>query len=281
MRQLGASGATKYFNPFQGSSLHESLMDYGYEPYFFVSQQNHLNEMLETMNFDEVYGRDKLHALWGAGAIPEVLSDQEFFHFTLNTLERKNHKFISFLYNFETHNGLDGIKKFRDGDNEVLNRFHTYDEVFGGFLENFKKSKLHENTILIFTADHSTFPDKHAKNADNKMLNQFVDEIPLMIYYKGVERLEINANYQTSIAFAPTILNLLKIKNQDNYFFGCSIFDGCQNNYFGSIGDFYYKVDENGLSGINAAILQERENFGPTAKLIYEYQLINKYHKFN
>lgn len=278
---LGAAGIKQYFNPFKGTSLHGVLRKYGYEPYFFLSQQNHLNEMLETMDFNEVYGRNKLYEKWGGHNRPEVLSDKELFDFTLKTLEGKKEKFIGFLYNFDTHNGLDGSKKFGKGNNEVLNRFHTYDEVLGNFLNNFKKSKLHENTVLIFTADHSTFPDKHARNADAEMLPHFVDEIPLMIYYKGVQSLKVDAKYQTSIAFAPTILNLMQIRDQENYFFGCSLYDECLENKFGSIGDFYYKVDKGGLSAIDASIPGKIEEFGDVAKAIQEYQLINKYHKFS
>lgn len=278
---LGAAGTKQYFNPFKGTSLHGVLREYGYESYFFLSQQNHLNEMLETMDFNEVYGRDRLYKKWGENDRPEVLSDQELFDFTLKTLESKKEKFIGFLYNFDTHNGLNGYKKFGQGNNEVLNRFHTYDEVFGIFLKNFKNSNLHKNTILIFTTDHSTFPDKHARNADAKIPEHFVDEIPLIIYYNGVQGLKVDARYQTSIAFAPTILNLMKIRDQENYFFGCSIYDECQENRFGSQGDFYYKMNGGELAAIDASIPGEIEKLGDTAKSIQEYQLINKYHKFS
>lgn len=278
---LGAAGAKQYFNPFKGTSLHGILRNHGYKSYFFLSQQNHLNQMLETMDFNEVYGRDKLYEKWGKNNDSEVLSDKELFDFTLKTLETKNEKFIGFLYNFDTHNGLNGSRKFREGKNEVLNRFHTYDEVFGIFLKNFQKSKLHENTVLIFTADHSTFPDKHARNADAKIPEHFVDEIPLMIYYKGVQSLKVDAKYQMSIAFAPTILNFMEIRDHENYFFGCSLYDECQENKFGSQGNFYYQITENKLKGIDASIPGDIEKFGEVAKAIQEYQLINKYHKFS
>ena len=38
----------------------QALKRNGYKNYFFLSQENKLNEMLETMQFDKVYGRDAL-----------------------------------------------------------------------------------------------------------------------------------------------------------------------------------------------------------------------------
>ncbi|MBM9528879.1 sulfatase-like hydrolase/transferase [Desulfoprunum benzoelyticum] len=229
----------------------EALKDEGYKSYFYLSQENVLNKMLETLKFDEVYGRTKLSELYLDGKIDsKVLTDKQLFESMLKSLIEKNEKgekFFAALYNFDTHNNLNAEISYRGLNNEVLNRLKKFDSIFGDFLQEFKKSRLSENTVLIFTSDHSTFPDRHARSADPRMPHFFVDKIPFLIYGNGIKHNIFDAEGATSIAFMPTLLDFLGIKNFSNMMIGCSMFEKCSANRLIVIGDERFQTSREGF----------------------------------
>jgi len=221
----------------------------GYKNYFFLSQENKLNEMLETMQFDQVYGRDALSesVQKKAGRQSVNLSDEQLFDGVLTTLQEKNsknEKFFAAVYNFDTHNGLDSNLKFKNYNNEVLNRFHKFDLVFGKFIKKFENSPLFDNTILIFTSDHSTFPGKSAKEADPTIPNVFVDKIPFLFFGKNISHDIYNSDGATSITFMPTLFDVFGLRNEPNMILGCSLFEKCITRSLGAIGKFFFKIQD-------------------------------------
>ena len=232
----------------------EAFKNKGYKSYFYLSQENELNKMLETLKFDEVYGCAKLAKLYLGGKVDsKTLTDKQLFQSMIKSLVEKNEKgekFFAGLYNFDTHNNLNSEISYRGLNNEVLNRVKKFDIVFGDFLQEFKKSRLSENTVLIFTSDHSTFPDRHARSADPRMPNFFVDKIPFLIYGKGIKHSIFDAEGATSIAFMPTILDFFGIKNFSNMMIGCSIFEKCPSNRLIVIGDERFQTSKEGFVSI-------------------------------
>ncbi len=153
----------------------------------------------------------------------------------LRTLERKPgpaKPFFLGIYNLQTHAfqklTRDGIP-YADGSNHVLNVIHNYDMAFGEFWRYFRQSGLFDNTIVIFTADHTHFPEREfvrvvGQNADYTPV--FVDRIPLIIYDPGKTLPEeFDANYASSIDFTPSLIHWLGLGNRANPFVGQSIFD--------------------------------------------------------
>jgi len=227
----------------------QALKRNGYKNYFFLSQENKLNEMLETMQFDQVYGRDALSESFQKKARRQSanLSDEELFDGVLTTLLDKNsksEKFFAAVYNFDTHNGMDSNLKFKNYNNEVLNRFHKFDLVFGKFIKKFENSPLFDNTILIFTSDHSTFPGKFAKEADPTIPNVFVDKIPFMFFGKNIGHDIYNSDGATSITFMPTLFDVFGLRNEPNMILGCSLFEKCITRSLGAIGKFFFKIQD-------------------------------------
>lgn len=227
-------------------SLPEILRAHGYRSMFFLSQQEFLNRMIETLGFDRTLGRDYLYERHlrqpGDGAPPAYLSDPQLFDATLDELEAQptGKPFFAAIYNFQTHAFLDGELRYRDGGNEMLNRFHTYDRDIGGFIQRFMASRLHENTVLVFTSDHSTFPDPYATKADGRVPGYFVDTIPLMIYWKGVEHRTIDLAGKNSLDLAPSLLSLLGVgREAHNLFLGCTFFEECALDRISNIGEEY------------------------------------------
>ena len=226
-------------------SISDILHQNGYWSAFYLSQQDYINKMLDSLGFDQVAGRDYLFNSYvrkdSSEPMPKLLSDRDLFSSMLKSLESRNSKqpFFAGMYNIQTHAFMDGNKKYQNGDNEVLNRFHSYDRDVGEFMAAFMASPLHENTVLVFTSDHATFPDPHARRAD-PAAQYFVDAIPLLIYWKGVEHKEFDLDGKNSLDLAPSLLSLLGIQHGSNIFLGCTFFEECELDRFSNAGDDYY-----------------------------------------
>lgn len=226
-------------------SVPEILRAHGYRSMFFLSQEEYLNKMIDTLGFDRTLGRDYLydrHLRKPGEGPPAYLSDPQLFDATLAELEAlpADKPFFAAIYNFQTHAFMDGELEYGNGDNQMLNRFHTYDRDVGRFIQRFMASRLHENTVLVFTSDHSTFPDPYAVKADPQIPRYFVDTIPLMIYWKGVGHRSIDLGGKNSLDLAPSLLSLLDVgQDTHNLFLGCTFFEQCALDRISNIGSEY------------------------------------------
>jgi hypothetical protein len=226
-------------------SVPEILRPQGYRSLFFLSQEEYLNKMIESLGFDRTLGRDYLFDTYlrkpGQDAPPAHLSDAQLFDAMLAELQTQptDKPFFAAVYNFQTHAFLDGEEKYGDGGNLMLNQFHTYDRDIGRFIEQFLASPLHDNTVLVVTSDHSTFPSPFAIKADGRIPRYFVDTIPLLIHWKGVEHRKIDLRGKNSLDLAPSILSLLGVRKAHNLFMGCTIFEQCALDRVSNIGEEY------------------------------------------
>lgn len=204
----------------------------GYKSYFLssTSTDSKLNRMLSNMEFDKVYGMGDFYEA------DARMSDRETFK-ALESLTAqltdKNEPFFLGVYPSGTHLGMESYDlHYGDGTNQILNQFYNYDKYFGDFIDWFDKSPASDNTVIILTADHATFPSTQYKTTFKSDANTFIDRIPLIIYGRGIVHQVIDAKNFNSLSFAPTILHLLNIRNGFNFFVGCSLFsDECNSNY--------------------------------------------------
>lgn len=164
-------------------------------------------------------------------------------------LHNKGKPFLLSAYIVGTHHGLDSPDlKFVDGNNSYLNKFYNQDHWFGEFLKRFKQSKISDNTILVFTADHSTYPSTEYKKTFKSSCSVFHDQIPLIIYKKGMKNIHIDAGLRTSLALAPTVLDILGIVDVRNHFLANSLFDQPTKwERFCAQGKSMYHVDDDGI----------------------------------
>ena len=88
------------------------------------------------------------------------------------------------------------------------------DDNVGRILNYLKKSGLEENTIVVFTSDHGDLMGEHLR--DNKNLPYETSAVvPFIIRYPGhVPAGKIISTPYSSIDFAPSILNLMKVKER-------------------------------------------------------------------
>jgi len=224
-------------------SLIDILNNEGYKTYFVNSQPSNIqfSNYLETFNFYQI----------NTGDIKDrYLSDREIFDTLRITIINAEEPFFIGIYNIGTHHGQDSPDiKYRDGSNSYYNKFHNYDAQFGVFIEQFLLNDYFNNTIIIFTTDHATFPSPEYKNAFKSEQKYFVSEIPLLIFYNGIEHKIINAKGRNSICLTPTILDILNIKDYGNYFLGSSLFldDISEIETISAIGDDFYSTKEDAV----------------------------------
>lgn len=199
-------------------SIVDVLNDAGYNTLFVNSEPSNLQFTAYLNSF----GCDTVTS----GAISgRLLTDKEAFGLLETVSEQLTQPFFAGFYNIGTHHGFESPdEKYREGTNAILNKFFNYDAQFGSFWNYFQNSKLADNTILVFTADHSTFDSPEYKAALNSDQNYFINTIPLMIYYRGVTHEIIDAKGRNSLGLTPTLLDILDLEVHDNYFLGTSLF---------------------------------------------------------
>lgn len=236
-------------------SIQDIFRNNNYKTSFINTEPNNaqFTQYLYTLDFDEIVGDTEMECNGMANSI----SDEDAFDLLFDTAlerEKEGSPFFLSMYSFGTHASLDSTgEKFGDGNDRMLNKFYNLDVQLGKFIENFENSELFDNTVLIFTTDHATFADNDFKNAFPDYERTFVeaDEIPLLIYHKGVEAGSIEAEGRNTLDLAPTILDYLDI-SAPNYFLGNSLFASKQNsNVYETVfsySDALYDTDNGNLT---------------------------------
>lgn len=220
-------------------SIQSILSDEGYSTYFINSEPNNADftAYLNNLGYDQVLGDTEVEC----NGMADTISDKDVYEMLFQVAEEKNESgkpFFLSTYTFGTHASLDSTdQKYGDGKNAELNKFYDVDYQFGQFMEKFTNSSLMENTILIFTADHATYQDDSFSAAfpEYKRATTSMDEVPLFIYYDGIEPGTLDVGGRNTICLAPTILDFLDI-TAPNYFVGTSLYSGeaasiCETSY--------------------------------------------------
>jgi phosphoglycerol transferase MdoB-like AlkP superfamily enzyme len=245
-------------------SIGDILNDAGYTTLFINPEPSNIQftNYLKTLGFGEVL----------SGNITDrYLTDSEAFYLLTNTVFKLNDTapFFIAMYNIGTHHGVDSPDlKYGNGNNSLLNKFHNYDAEFGLFFTRLLETGIFDNTILIFTADHATFNSPEYKYTFKSGQEYFINTIPLFIYWRGIDHKIIDAGGRNSLDLAPTILDILKIYDHENYFLGSSLFMENVNNFskISAIGDEFYYT--------GGGVISVMKTGNPEIKLIKEYYSI-------
>lgn len=218
-----------------------AILDHeGYGTYFFTSHPaGAFTNMVDSLGFEHIFDLNAisllLHGQITKQRYTDQLEDESLFRGLTAFLEQRSSArdatpFFIATYNIGTHAFIpvaaDGLR-YGDGDSEPLNKLHTYDAAVGKLLEWFYKSPYAKNTIIVFTTDHATYPDRTYRAVAGPDLGPyFVDKIPLLIL-DPTHQLpsEFDAKGRNSLDLAPTVLQLLGIKRVPNSFLGHSLFE--------------------------------------------------------
>ncbi len=199
------------------------------------------NAIFTSMDTDHIYGQDELKNIINGEPLSWGYSDHQLFPAMWKLVGTQSQEpFVMMLSTVDTHPPFDLAKdmvNYEDGKNNVLNSYHTADDAFAQFWQDFTQSPYYNNTVVIAVADHSAFPGAEVKKIVSGAGQglSFYDENMFMMYLPGVltsalskaepEVLpkEINL-YSSSIDVVPTLLQILNI-NVPNGFEGHSLFD--------------------------------------------------------
>jgi len=213
----------------------------GYDTYFFEPEHDGTPfvHMIRSLGFGDVYTFGRISALLhGAVTVQDQtdqLDDGSLFRGLIAFLQARGQgvdgkPFFVATYNIGTHAFIPMVKgghAYGDGRSRVLDKLHNYDAAVGEFLDYFQASPYAMNTIVVFTADHATYPDKPYRDVAGKGLRPFfVDRIPLLIH-DPTHRLPhvFDARGRNSLDMAPTLLQLLGVERAPNSFLGASLFE--------------------------------------------------------
>ena len=209
-------------------SLQTILKNIGYKT-CFVTPDPHgddFDNMISNIGFDRVVRGNNN---------PEILADKETYEILFNTIENyyeKKEKFLICTYIEGTHVGRDSPhKKYKDGSDACLNKFFNQDHWFGEFVNKMESKGYFDNTLLIFTSDHSSYPSVDFIRAFKSKNNSFIDKIPLFFYKKGITPTIFDGGNRNSLSLTPTILDIIEETEHSNFFLGNSLFIKDKNPY--------------------------------------------------
>lgn len=237
----GADGPNGWNKPYLQKLNYSTLpkiLDDDYNTYFFSphTEKDGYTNLMRVAGFSNIFTRESVSNMLNNTneLVGNSIKDNDMYKALTNfMLEYDEDKpFFIAMYTFGTHTGFDSPADgvlYADGSNSVLNTLHNVDNSFGEFWRTFMQSKFKDNTIIIFTADHCHYYDKpfvELMKKDPSYQPYFVDRIPLIIY-DPTHKLpnEYDAHDDTSLALAPTVLQLLNYNNINNAFLGTSIFE--------------------------------------------------------
>ena len=207
-------------------SIQSVLKDKEYQTAFINTEPENkeFTGYLENLGFDEVLTDE--NRVNERGAYIHDIDAFELLYDTCITRHEAGNPFFTAVYTFGTHMSLDTADvDFDNGNDALLNRFYDLDRCFGAFLEKFLSGPLAEDTILVFTSDHATYADDDFLSAfpNYERLNPCLDQIPLCIFYDGIEPECVDAAGRNSLDLAPTLLDYMDV-SAPNYFLGQSLF---------------------------------------------------------
>lgn len=216
--------AHQFSNPDKNNliSIQSILKNTGYNTTFINSEPENeeFTTYLNNLGFDIVTHSDITDRFTTDKEMYDLLYD------TVASADRTVPQFIS-LYTFGTHISMTSADKvYGDGSNSLLNRFYNVDYWFGNFMSRLEEAGLADDTVVIFTADHAAYCDEDYIDTfypDYIRMDAFCDEIPLLIWYKGVVPATVDAMGRNSLGLAPTVLDFLDISDC-NFFLGDSLF---------------------------------------------------------
>ena len=261
----------------------------GYDSHFFAPhrQDKPLIVMLESLGFSTVHtyesiGRDLLDGKARARPGTGALDDQSLFGGMVAFLERRagagdRRPFFLATYNIGTHAFLassDNDVAYRDDGNAVLDKLHNLDNALGMFLQYFLASPYADNTLLVFTADHSTYPEPAFREvAGDDLKPYFVDRIPLLVRdpFHRLPR-SLDARGRNSLDLAPTVLQLAGLQTRVNGFVGTSLFES--RNFpvgIAAIASKYYMTSPEGVFGMDEIPPASREPFGCEVNVVRRF----------
>ncbi len=208
------------------NGLPKVLKKYGYNTSFYHGGEN------GTMGFNGFVGTIGVDKYYGLNEYPEKekdfdghwgIFDEPYLQYFAKELNKKPQPFFSAIFTLSSHHPYKipkkYINKFPKGNLPLHETVGYTDFSLKEFFKTAKKMPWFNNTIFVFTADHSAQSNSPKYNTT---LGRFA--IPIFIYDPLGELKGTDTNYFQQIDIYPTILSLLGI-NENIVSFGNNAFD--------------------------------------------------------
>ena len=198
-----------------------------------------------TLGYDNYYGRDEFNddneydGFWG-------IWDEPFLQFSKSILDNKNEPFLATIFTITSHEPYIIPVKFEGVFDKGYLPIHKCvgytDYSIGQFFKSIEKSSWFENTIFIFTSDHTN--QSYFKYYQSTV-NRFAS--PLLIYKKSSDFEGTDSRLASHLDIYPTVAELIGYKKPFRSW-GRSLLSSKNEsaftiNYFG--GGAYLSMDEN------------------------------------
>ena len=204
----------------------------------------HKDGIFTSMGVDKIFGTSELATFIPGEALSWGYSDHQMFPAVTKFMETAPQPFLMMLATVDSHppfNLAQDEVKYHDGSQPVLNSYHTTDDAFGKFWNEFKQSPLYANTMVIVVGDHAIFPGALTKDTnawpghdDTKSFKTYYDQNTFLMYIPDSVLPKVVDLYSSGIDELPTLLHIFDI-NIPNSFEGHSLFD-VRNNFSNLLG---------------------------------------------
>ena len=243
---------TAYTSSYYSRQKLESIVsisnNLGYDTSFLHGAKNGsmgFQGFANTIGYDNYYGRDEFNndeeydGFWG-------IWDEPFLQFSKSILDDKTEPFLATIFTITSHEPYIIPDKFKGMFDEGYLPIHKCvgytDYSIKQFFKSIEKSSWFENTIFIFTSDHT---NQSYYKYYQSTVNRYAT--PLLIYKKNSDFKGVDNSLASHLDIYPTVAELIGYKNPFRSW-GRSLLS-CKNepsftiNYFG--GGAYLSMDEN------------------------------------
>ncbi|MEJ2052302.1 MAG: sulfatase-like hydrolase/transferase [Calditrichaceae bacterium] len=196
------------------SRLGDMVSKHGYHTLFAQSSRRtsfHIDSISAATGFNEYYGMEDMQLTLNY-ADPESFWygwDHETFNKVQSRLKKIKQPFFSFVFTGTTHSPygtlpVHFLKRAHAADNEngFLNTLYYADWAIGQFMKEARQQPWFDNTVFIFTADHTLSAYRGGSSTDKF-------HIPLLIYSPKHIKPGINNTISSHFDIMPTIIDLL------------------------------------------------------------------------
>jgi len=253
-------------NYYNRNAFHKAL---GYEKHYGLDDIRKINHVdYNYYNDSSLVKNDEIYDL--------IVRKEPFFSFVISysahlPYDETNDLCITNPYNLNVKNNKE-LSCIRNLAKET-------DEMLRILLERLEEDKMLDNTALVLVTDHYTygyndqeFIEKY-KGTDNTYLLQ---NVPLVIWSNDIKHEEVETIMDTA-DILPTLLNMLGISYNPNYYIGTDVFSDTHENFIYFSNDTFYdgnllysggSVDEKEVDYVNNIISTINEKIRLNDKMI-------------
>jgi len=191
----------------------------GYETMFVQSSPRRsfrLDAAAKALGFKYYYGMEDFPMLldYGDQQKPRFGYDYETYMFSLDKINEFKQPFLSFIFTGTTHtpfinppHGRDLAKHGVDSEVGFLNTLHYADWSLNEFMREAKKQPWFDNTIFVFTADHTYTPYR-----DFSFLDRY--QVPLLIHGPKFFDARVSEKFGSHLDLFPTVAELIGVEQE-------------------------------------------------------------------